>query len=120
MPELEPTTAGEGTPVLTIRSHDGRRLPPIVAHGAWGSVSPREVVAHLYVEYHRIPSTLEVADDGHVLVSSQEVEEVTREIVATLLVSADAAEHIAGVLTRAASALREATAASTKEEGEEE
>ena len=101
---------------VTILPHEDRRPLPVVVDGVWAGLSPSGVVLHLYVDYPALPTRWEATDDGMKVTEREDT--FIREIVSTVIVSDEVADRMAGVLSRAASALRDAMAAA--DEGAEE
>ena len=115
----DPETAEHGTerPHVTILPDEDRRPLPVVVDGVWAGLAPSGVVLHLYVDHPALPTRWEVRGDGGMEVAEQEGT-LIREIVSTVIVSADVADMMAGVLSRAASSMRNAMA--VMDEGAEE
>ncbi len=107
-------STGQEGPVIRIQTKENH-LSPLAVHGAWGGLCASGVAAiHLYVEYPRVPREWRL-DVGRGEMAMEEENTVIREIVATVMVSPEAADSIAGVLSRSAEALREAIAATSGE-----
>ena len=91
---------------VEVYYEQGENRPILAVNGAFGGLTPDQanVTAHLYVEYVAVPSILstEVKEGGVVNLSKADTikrGDITRELVATLLMSPESAVSLGKFLS---------------------